>query len=101
LRSFQTPAKSSTSLAIAAQALLGACAARDPDQPAPQPAAQPQLPPLIPITVAEARRLFTGLLIHRVHKIGHLLRWSYWRRRHQAHARAAHHRHRLAIELSR
>jgi len=53
----------------------------------------------IALTTAEIRRLFTALLGTPSHGLTHLLRWSSWRRRHQAHARQAHYRRRLAAEF--
>lgn len=47
---------------------------------------------LIPLTLNEIRRLFIGLRTTTAHTIKHLLRWSRWRRRHQAVARASHYR---------
>lgn len=51
------------------------------------------------LTTAEIRRLFTALLNKPLHRLSHLLHWSGWRRRHQAHARQAHYRRRLTAEL--
>ncbi len=59
-----------------------------PDQPPPDD------PGLIALTVTEVKRLF-NLLTRSWHHIGHHLRWSQWRRRHQARARWFHHRARL------
>ncbi len=59
-----------------------------PDQPPPDD------PGLIALTVTEVKRLF-NLLTRSWHHIGHHLRWSRWRRRHQARARWFHHRARL------
>ncbi len=54
----------------------------------------PENPGLIAFTITEIKRLF--LLLHRkIHDIAHHLRWSHWRRRHQARARWFHHRTRL------
>jgi SRSO17 transposase len=56
-----------------------------------------QSPPgLIPLTLGEIRHLFTSLRPHRGHDPRHLLRWSRWRRQHQARARASHHRRQAA-----
>jgi SRSO17 transposase len=54
----------------------------------------------IALTTAEIRRLFTDLLNRPVRRLSHLLHWSSWRRRHQAHARQAHYRRRLTTEFS-
>jgi hypothetical protein len=54
----------------------------------------PQDPGLIPVTVPEIKRLY--ILFHQtLHSIAYGLRWSRWRRRHQARARWYHHRARL------
>jgi hypothetical protein len=47
---------------------------------------------LIPLTRNEIRRLFTDLLTRTVRGAGHILRWSRWRRRHQARAETSHYR---------
>jgi hypothetical protein len=49
---------------------------------------------LIPLTVAEIKRVF-NLITRTWPAIRHGLRWSWWRRRHQARARSFHHRARL------
>jgi SRSO17 transposase len=49
---------------------------------------------LIPLTFNEIRRLFATLIANTVHPISHRLRWSWWRRRHQARARTSHYRRR-------
>src|SRR5215218_5010608 len=46
---------------------------------------------MIPLTCNEIQRLFTAL-ISPVHDLRHRLRWSHWRRRHQARARNSHYR---------
>jgi len=45
---------------------------------------------LIPLTCHEIQRLFTTLVVRPVHDVAHRLRWSAWRRRHQARAQASH-----------
>lgn len=57
------------------------------------------MPGLIALTANEIRHLFTRLLHHTDRRIGHLLHWSRWRRRHQARARDCHH-HRQAAQLT-
>jgi SRSO17 transposase len=56
----------------------------------------------IPVTINEARHLIAALIISARHAsrslIDHILNWSNWRRQHQATARAAHYRQRLAIQ---
>lgn len=47
---------------------------------------------LIPLTCNEVQRLFTALVVHPVRGTAHRLRWSTWRRRHQARARRSHYR---------
>jgi hypothetical protein len=51
---------------------------------------------LIPLTRNEIRHLFISLLIRPIRDAGHLLRWSRWRRRHQATAQASHYRRQAA-----
>lgn len=65
----------------------------DPDQDPPED------PGLIALTVAEIRRLLV-LLTRKTHPREHLLRWNWWRRRHQARARWFHQRTRLKNEPS-
>ncbi|WP_131765800.1 IS701 family transposase [Candidatus Protofrankia californiensis] len=43
---------------------------------------------LLPMTVGEIRRLFVALLTRPAASFDHVLRWSRWRRRHQANAKA-------------
>ena len=47
---------------------------------------------LITLTVNEFRRLFDALLLRPLHTVADILAWSTWRRKHQARARACHHR---------
>jgi hypothetical protein len=47
---------------------------------------------LIPLTCNEVQHLFATLVPARVTDTGHRLRWSWWRRRQQARARACHYR---------
>lgn len=49
---------------------------------------------LIPLTCNEIRHLLVSLREHARRDIEHVLRWSRWRREHQAHARACHYRRR-------
>lgn len=51
---------------------------------------------LIPLTCNEIQRLFTTLIVRSVHDAAHRLRWSAWRRRHQARAQASHYRRQAA-----
>ena len=51
---------------------------------------------LVPITCNEVQHLFAALLAPPVGDLTHQLRWSVWRRRHQARARACHYRRQAA-----
>jgi SRSO17 transposase len=51
---------------------------------------------LIPITCNEIQHLFAALVAAPVVSTGHRLRWSWWRRRQQARARACHYRRQAA-----
>jgi len=53
---------------------------------------------LIAFTVAEIKRL-ANLLTRTGQQLAHHLRWSWWRRRHQARSRWFHHRTRLRRSL--
>lgn len=77
-----------TVLAMLAHAFLAVTAAREHARAAPPDG-------LIPLTLNEIRRLFTRLLIRPAQTLTHLLRWSRWRRRHQAIARDCHYRRRV------
>jgi len=81
-----------TTLALAALAVLAICAA---DARTPDRHAQPDM---IDLTVNEIRRLINVLLIRPTRGITHRLRWSHWRRRHQARAKRAHYARRLTLE---
>jgi SRSO17 transposase len=89
-----------TTLAMLALAFLAVCAAasaptRSED---PNPHAGQEGP--IPLTTAEIRRLFTGLVLRPVVDTAAVLRWSIWRRWHQTRARRSHYKRRLAIDFS-
>jgi len=90
-----------TVLALLALAFLAACAAGTPPTPAADPYqhARPDQGP-IRLTVNEIRRLFTVLVNTAAHPAAHHLRWSLWRRTHQARARRSHYKRRLTAELS-
>ncbi|MFF3710869.1 IS701 family transposase [Streptomyces phaeochromogenes] len=76
-------------LAMLAHAFLAAATADE--------RAQEQAPDdLIPLTCNEIQHLFTTLVAQTVHTVIHRLRWSEWRRRHQARARACHYQCRTA-----
>lgn len=55
---------------------------------------------MIALTVPETRRLINALTHHRPPDPTHHLRWSHWRRRHQARARASHYRRRESQQLN-
>jgi SRSO17 transposase len=76
-----------TILAMLAHAFLSVMTAT---QPPPDPGNE-----LIPLTRNEIRRLFTAAITP-IQQAKHLLRWSIWRRRHQARARASHYRRQAA-----
>ncbi|MFF0478717.1 IS701 family transposase [Streptomyces sp. NPDC004284] len=77
-------------LAMLAHAFLAVTAATERhDRPAPNG--------LIPLTGNEIQHLFAALNSP-VHDLAHRLRWSHWRRRHQAHARQCHYRRQAALQ---
>ena len=51
---------------------------------------------LLPLTVPEVRRLLWGVVWGRRPAAEASLRWSWWRRRHQARAKRCHYQRRLA-----
>jgi SRSO17 transposase len=56
----------------------------------------PSPPELIPVTCNEVGHLFAALLARPAGDLAHRLRWSAWRRRHQARARTCHYRRQAA-----
>ncbi|MCC9312543.1 IS701 family transposase, partial [Kitasatospora sp. RB6PN24] len=83
-------------LAMLAHAFLAVTAALE--RPEQAPAADGTSPDgLIPLTCNELQRLFTGLIVRPTRDATHLLRWSTWRRRHQARARRSHYRRQAAL----
>lgn len=56
---------------------------------------------LIPLTCNEIRHLFTAWIAQPAHDLTHRLRWSTWRRRHQARARRSHYRRQTALQPCR
>jgi hypothetical protein len=50
---------------------------------------------LIPLTVPEVRRLLVALVWSTPPPEEQIVRWSFWRRRHQARARRCHYKRRL------
>jgi SRSO17 transposase len=95
-----TPIMRHITLVIAALAVCAVTAAeaRGHTDPPPTPTSPTQPPPAdpgqVPLTVVEVKRLF-NLATRTWHTIDYHLRWSWWRRRHQARARWYHHRARL------
>ena len=57
---------------------------------------QPSPPGLSPLTCNEVQHLFAALVARPAVDLGHRLRWSAWRRRHQAYARTCHYRRQAA-----
>jgi hypothetical protein len=57
---------------------------------------QPAPAGLIGLTCNEVQHLFAALLAWPTRDLGHRLRWSLWRRRHQARARSCHSRQQAA-----
>lgn len=91
-----------TMIALATCAVTAAAMRQATNTLAPPPTGPDDTPPedpgLIPLTVAEVKRL-TNLITRTGRTLAHHLRWSWWRRRHQARARWFHHRTRLRREL--
>ena len=77
-----------TTLVILAHAILTVIAARERGNHTSHD------PTLIALTFNEIRRLFATLITNTIHPISHRLRWSWWRRQHQARARTSHYRRR-------
>ncbi len=77
--------------ALAVLTICAADAASEPDEPVKQP--------MIALTVNEIRRLINMLVIQPIRDLAHRLRWSAWRRQHQARARQAHYARRLSLKL--
>ncbi|MFF7194550.1 IS701 family transposase [Streptomyces sp. NPDC008079] len=69
-------------LAMLAHAFLAVVRADEHTRPVPDS--------LIPLTCNEIQRLFIALAIRPSHSAAHRLRWSTWRRRHQARSQASH-----------
>ncbi|MEU9015939.1 IS701 family transposase [Streptomyces sp. NPDC048479] len=76
-------------LAMLAHAFLAAATAHE-------HAYAPAPDSLIPLTCNEIQHLFTTLVTQPIHAVAHRLRWSDWRRRHQARARACHYQRQAA-----
>jgi hypothetical protein len=56
----------------------------------------PPLPGVIALTCNEVQHLFAALVLRPIDDWRHRLRWSWWRRRHQARARRAHYQRQAA-----
>jgi SRSO17 transposase len=83
-----------TTLALAALAILTICAA---DATTGEHGSAGDRD-VIDLTVNEIRHLINVLIINPIGGLAHRLRWSTWRRRHQARARRAHYTRRLNLE---
>ncbi|MBQ1022742.1 IS701 family transposase [Micromonospora sp. D93] len=81
-----------TTLALAALAVLAICVANAAED-------NPADTTLINLTINEVRRLINSLVLTPIRDLAHHLRWSEWRRRHQARARRSHYTRRLNLEL--
>src|SRR5215210_4971364 len=55
---------------------------------------------LIPLTVPEVRRLLVALVWSTPPPVERTMRWSFWRRRHQARARRSHYKRRMARQTA-
>jgi SRSO17 transposase len=86
-----------TILALLAHAFLSVMTATQPQPEHPTDPSEDHPGRLIPLTRNEIRRLHVGMLTRPV-PAALQLRWSRWRRRHQAIARACHYRRRLLPE---
>jgi SRSO17 transposase len=78
-----------TTLAMLAHAFLVVAAGTEPTR-------HPSPTGLIGLTCNEVQHLLTTLLIRPAGDLGHRLRWSLWRRRHQARARTCHYQRQAA-----
>ncbi|MFG2030442.1 IS701 family transposase [Streptomyces sp. NPDC048825] len=84
-------------LALVAHAFLAVTAALErPDQAPADDGTSPD--GLAPLTCNEVQRLFTAPLTQPIRDLAHRLRWSIWRRRHQARARRSHYRRQAALQ---
>ncbi|MER5338498.1 IS701 family transposase [Micromonospora sp. NPDC002717] len=81
-----------TTLALAALAVLAICAADAAHH-------DPTNTGLIKLTVNEVPRLINACIIRPINDLTHRLRWSRFRRRHQARARQSHYTRRLNLEF--
>ena len=81
-----------TALAILAHAFLSVMAATEPP-----PGTTTNGHTLIALTRNEIRRLLAAAIAP-IHRLEHVLRWSHWRRQHQARARASHYQRQTAAE---
>jgi SRSO17 transposase len=76
-------------LAMLAYAFLAVASATERDR-------HPLPPGVIALTCSEIQHLFAALVLRPVSDWRHRLRWSWWRRRHQARARACHYQRQAA-----
>ncbi|MFE3213968.1 IS701 family transposase [Streptomyces antimycoticus] len=76
-------------LAMLAHAFLAAATAHERTH-------APTTDDLIPLTCSEIKHLFATLVTQPIHTAAHRLRWSDWRRRHQARARTCHYQRQAA-----
>ncbi|MGW7369688.1 IS701 family transposase, partial [Streptomyces sp. NPDC054841] len=77
-------------LAMLAHAFLAVVRADEHTRPAPDD--------LIPLTCNEIQHLFIALVVQPLSNAAHRLRWSEWRRRHQARSRTSHYRRQAATQ---
>jgi SRSO17 transposase len=79
-----------TTLVLVAHLFLAITAARARTQPVPEG--------LIPLTLNEIRHPFNSLIITPTRAVGHVLRCSYWRRRHECRAQQGHYQRQQTTE---
>ncbi|MFJ8856694.1 IS701 family transposase [Streptomyces sp. NPDC102437] len=84
-------------LALLAHAFLAVTAALE-RQRQPLTDDRTSLDGLAPLTCNEIQRLFTALIPLPARDLAHRLRWSTWRRRHQARAQRSHYRRQAALQ---
>ncbi|KAB2590146.1 IS701 family transposase [Streptomyces arboris] len=77
-------------LAMLAHAFLAVVRADEHTRPAPDD--------LIPLTCNEIQHLFIALVVQPLSRAAHRLRWSEWRRRHQARSRTSHYQRQAATQ---
>ncbi|WP_453086941.1 hypothetical protein [Streptomyces olivochromogenes] len=77
-------------LAMLAHTVLAVVCADEHTRPAPDD--------LIPLTCNEIQHLLATLVVPPLSNVAHRLRWSEWRRRHQARSRTSHYRRQAATQ---